>query len=167
MQTEYNTLTSHRRRSAAAASIESVVKHIAISPHLVGLTTNVPFDLPRPFARRRLAQPALESVFLLAMKRFGLHSQRVNHASIGAFAAIASFGPWRGHILVIGSSAKAQITRLHGCFPSTFSPEEELELMARCVLPRERRRQQLLGPAIFSGSYFPCVFHIANTIAAT
>ena len=113
------------------------------------------------------AQHALESVFLLAMKRFGLHSQRVNHASIGAFAAIASFGPVRGHILVIGSSASAEITRLHGCFPSTLSPEEELEFTARCVLPRGRRRQQLCGPAIFSGLYFPFVFHIANTIAAT
>ena len=90
----------------------------------------------------------------------------MNHASIGAFAAIASFGPVRGHILVIGSSASTEITRLHGCFPSTFSPEEELELAARCVLARERRPQQLCGPPIFSGSYFSFVFHIANTIAA-
>ena len=100
------------------------------------------------------------------MKRLWVHFRRVNHASIGAFAAIASFDPWEGAYpcyRIFGQSPDHTLARM---LPLDPLPEEELELMARYVLPRERGRQRLWGSVIFSGSYFSFVFHIANTIEA-
>jgi hypothetical protein len=47
-----------------------------------------------------------------------------DHSSIRASKAIASFGPARGHILIVGPPATAGTKSSVGCFPSTLCPPE-------------------------------------------
>ena len=95
-----------RRGKTISLSIESGVK-IRIPPcaRCRAHRTSASRGFSPPNARgRELLQPSDSCVLgpLAAVKHLGLHLDAVNHSSIWASRAIASFGSVRGHILLIG-----------------------------------------------------------------